>query len=167
MRLDSITPPTPRPLDSVRDAVAAGARAQVVATALLTEGQQLSAELADQGSDAFAAAHGLTPQTYDAVTRLDRLADLPAPMLDSIFAADAGTPVLNVADGRALLALVKDSQAPDMQDAQTQRLVSAIDQQVGSALAQDVFTYFAHALQAEAGITLNQAAIQAVNSGFN
>lgn len=167
MRLDSITPPTPRPLDSVRDAVVAGARTQAVDAALLAEGQRLSPELAAQGSDAFAAAHGLTPQHYDAVTRLDRLADLPPSMLDSIFAADAGTPVLNVADGTALLALVKDTQPPDMQDAQTQRLVSAIDQQVGSALAQDVFTYFARALQAEAGITLNQAAIQAVNSGFN
>ena len=36
----------------------------------------------------------------------------------------------------------------------------------GGALAQDVYTYFANALTAEAGITLNQPAIDAVHTSF-
>ena len=78
----------------------------------------------------------------------------------------ANTPVLAIAEGRALLALVSETQPADPEDAQTTRLIQAIDEQVGSALAQDVFGYFARALQAEAGITFNQAAINAVHASF-
>ena len=87
-------------------------------------------------------------------------------MLETILTSDAGTPVINVADGQALLALVGAAQDADLADAQTERLVDAIDEQVGSALAQDVFEYFARALEAEAGITLNQTAIEAVHASF-
>ncbi|MCB1405829.1 MAG: SurA N-terminal domain-containing protein [Rhodobacteraceae bacterium] len=166
LRLDGITPPTPRPLDSVRDAATAGARQDAVEAALMSLGQTLSAELATEGGQSFAEAHDLTPETFEAVTRLDRLAQVPAPMLESIFAAEPGTPVLHIADGRALLALVGTAEAADTEDAQTQQLINAIDEQVGSALAQDVFEYFARALEGEAGITLNQAAINAVHTSF-
>lgn len=165
-RLDAITPPTPRPLDEVRDAATVGARQQALETALLELGRGLSSDLATLGTQAFAEAHGLTPETFEEITRLDRLPQVPNTMLETVLTAAAGTPVLNVADGRGLLALVGTSEPADLEDEQTQRLVSAIDEQVGSALAQDVFEYFARALEAEAGFTLNQAAINAVHSGF-
>jgi len=167
MRLDGVTPPTPRPLDTVREAATAGARQQMVETALLALGQTLSAQLAAEGSAGFAEARGLAPESFEGVTRLDRLTQLPETMLASILDGDAGAPVLAVAEGRALLALVQPTLPADAEDTQTQRLVSAIDEQIGGALAQDVYTYFARALQAEAGISLNQAAIDAVHLGFN
>ncbi len=45
-------------------------------------------------------------------------------------------------------------------------LVEAIDRELGGALAQDVFGAFARALEREAGISLNQAAIDAVHATF-
>lgn len=166
IRLDSITPPTPRPLDAVRTTATAGARQIAVEAALLDLVQNLSAELASLGSQGFAEAHSLTPETFEAVTRLDRLAQVPATMMESIMASDTGAPVVHISDGQALLALVGAAEAADPEDAQTERLVNAIDEQVGSALAQDVFEYFARALEAEAGITLNQPAIDAVHASF-
>lgn len=166
LRLDSVTPPTPHPLDEVRDAVVAGARAEAVNAALMTLGQSLSVELSSQGNDAFAQAHGVTPETYADVTRLDRLTQIPQTMLESLMGSAAGTPVVQVSDQQLMLGLVGDTQPADPEDAQTQRLIGAIDEQIGGALAQDVYTYFANALTAEAGITLNQPAIDAVHTSF-
>ena len=74
--------------------------------------------------------------------------------------------VINVADGQVLMALVGEDQAPDPADEQTGQLIRAVDEQIGAALAQDVYEYFARALEAEAGISLNQAAINAVHANF-
>jgi peptidyl-prolyl cis-trans isomerase D len=167
MRLDAVTPPTPHPLDTVHEAAAAGARETAVEAALLALGQDLSAELGANGVEAFSETHGIVPETLEGFTRLDRLPDVPPTMLESILASAPGATVLSVAEGRVLMALVTGLTPADAEDAQTQRLVSAIDEQIGSALAQDVFTYFARALEAEAGISFNQPAIDAVNNSFN
>ncbi|WP_417601056.1 SurA N-terminal domain-containing protein [Pararhodobacter oceanensis] len=167
LRLDGITAPAPRPLDEVRAAATAGARAVAVERALLALAQDLSVELAQQGAQDFAEAQELTPETFEAITRLDTLPQVPQAMLEEIFAADSDGPVVHVSDERALLALAGEPQAADLEDEQTQRLVAAIDEQIGSALAQDVYEYFARALESEAGISLNQAAIDAVHVNFN
>lgn len=166
LRLDAIIPPTPYPLDDVRAEVSAAARQVAVESALLALAQEMSAELVSTGVQAFSEAHDLIPETFEAVTRLDRLSQVPTPLMTSILTSEAGTPVAHVGDSQALLALIGTSEPADMEDDQTQRLVAAIDEQVGSALAQDVFQYFARALEAEAGITLNQAAIEAVHASF-
>jgi len=166
IRLDAIVPPTPYPLDDVRTAVSAAARQAAVEAALSTLARDLSVDLATMGTQEFSDAQGLMPETFEAVTRLDRLPQVPQTMLETILTSDAGTPVINIADGRALLAYIGTTQEADLEDEQTQRLVGAVDEQVGSALAQDVFEYFARALEAEAGITLNQAAIEAVHTSF-
>ena len=129
-------------------------------------GQSWSVELAQTDSQTFAETHDLTPESYEGVTRLDRLTQIPATMLETLFAGDEGSPVLSLAEGQALLARIGATEAPDLGDAQTEQLVAAVDEQIGQALAQDVFTYFARALQADAGISLNQAAIDAVHTSF-
>ncbi|WP_323037197.1 peptidylprolyl isomerase [Pararhodobacter sp.] len=166
LRLDAIIPPTPYPLDEVRAEVSAAARQVAVNSALMALAQDWSAELASSGIETFSEAHDLSPDTFEGITRLDRLSQIPAPMLELILTSDAGTPVVHVDQGQAMLALVTGAEPADLEDEQTQRLVNAIDEQVGSALAQDVFEYFARALEAEAGITLNQAAIEAVHTSF-
>lgn len=167
LRLDEIIPPAPIPLDEVREAASAGARDELVNAALLAYGQTLSAELASGGAESFSEAHNLAPERFEAVTRLDRLAQVPFSMLEELMTGEVGAPILHVEGGIALLALVEDSEAPDLEDEQTESLINAIDEQIGQALSQDVFGYFANALRGEAGIELNQAAINAVHANFH
>lgn len=166
LRLDSITPPAPRPLADVLDEATAGARAEAVTSALMAFATELSAQLAAQGTDAFSEARDLAPESFEDVTRLDRLPQVPPSMLDSLFAASAGTPVIQASGDSVLLALVRESQPADAGDAQTVQLTGVINETIGSGLAQDVYDYFARALQSESGITLNQPAIDAVHASF-
>ncbi|MCA2010482.1 SurA N-terminal domain-containing protein [Cereibacter sphaeroides] len=166
LRLDTVTPPTPRPLDEVREAAEAGARQRAVEAALMEQGRDWSVELSQNGVEAFGEAHGIAAESFADITRLDPLPQFPQTVMESVLDAEPGTPVLQVTEGRALLALVGETEAADPEAEQTQQLMTAIEQQVGQALAQDVFTYFARALQAESGFTLNQAAVDAVHANF-
>jgi len=167
LRLDAITPPAPRPLDDVRDEVAAAARAQAVDAALAAQAQALSTDLARVGAAALAEAQEIPFDSFEQITRTDTLPGLPTALLDAVFDSEPGAPVVHVTDEQAYIAVVTDRQPPDPEDAQTLRLVGAIDEQIGGALAQDVFGYFARALEREAGISFNEAAIQAVHANFN
>lgn len=166
LRLDAITPPALRPLESVADAARAGARAEAVAEALAEHAQSLADDLAAQGPEAFAAARELAEERFEGVTRLDRIPALPGPLLEALFDAETGAAVVRVEGVRAFLALVSARAPADTADAQTARLIAAIDEQIGGGLQQDVFSYFARALEREAGISLNQAAIDAVHAAF-
>ncbi len=166
LRLDSITPPAPRPLDEVRDEAAEGARAALVAERLMAEAEALGEGLVTQGVEGFADETGLAPDRFEAITRLDRLPELPGDLLEDLFAAEPGEPVMQPRGAEVLLAVVIEREAAAPQDAQTQQLVAAIDDQIGAALAQDVFAYFSRAVEREAGISLNQAAIEAVHANF-
>lgn len=171
LRLDAITPPTPRPLAEVRTAAEAGAQALLVEAALDARAQALSADLTGEGVEGgietVAEAQEIAFDSFEQITRTDTLPGLPAALLDAVFAAEPGVPVVHVANQLAFIAVVTERLAPDSDDEQAQRLITAIDEQIGGALAQDVFGYFARALEREAGISFNEAAIQAVHANFN
>lgn len=167
LRLDDITPPAPRPLAEVRDEVEAAARARAVDAALAERAQALSADLARDGANTVAETQEMPFDSFELITRTDTVPGLPDMLLDAVFDSEPGVPVTHVAGQRGFVALVTDRQPPDPDDAQTLRLVEAIDEQIGGALAQDVFGYFARALEREAGISFNEAAIQAVHANFN
>lgn len=166
LRLDGITPPAPRPLADVEAEAAEGARQAALTAALEERARALAPQLLAEGAEALSEATGLVPDTYAALTRLDRIPDLPAALLEDIHAAEPGTTLIRAEDGRAFLALVSARGTPDAGDAQTAQLLGAIDREIGGALAQDVFGYFARALESEAGIRLNQPAIDAIHAGF-
>jgi len=166
LRLDGIMPPAPRPLDEVRAEATEGARAAMVADRLMADAGAMGSELGSQGIDAFAEARGLAPQRFEAITRLDRLPELPGDMLEAIFEAEPGAPLMHPRGAEVLMGVVTERMAPDPEDAQTRQLITAIDEQIGGALAQDVFAYFSRALEREGGISLNQTAIEAVHANF-
>ena len=166
LRLDEIVPPSPRPLDEVREQAAAGARAERVNAALLEMGTLLSVDLAADGVEAFGEARLMAAETYENVTRLDRLAGVPVALVSAAMDGTPGSPIVLVENERLFLGLIGEISAADTEDEQTAQLIEAIDSQVGATLAQDVFQYFARALEAEAGIALNQSAIDAVHVNF-
>lgn len=164
--LEEVVPPAPRPLDEVRFLALAGARAEALQAALMARAQALAPDLAAAGPVAFAEATGLAPEVLEGLRRMDGPQGLPLPVIEALLAAPVGVPVIVPAAGQVVLALVTAIEPPDPEDAPTAALTEAIDRELGTTLAQDMFSYFARALEGEAGIRLNQAAIDAVHAGF-
>ncbi|NTT85439.1 peptidylprolyl isomerase [Tabrizicola fusiformis] len=160
MQLDEVVPPTPRPLDAVKDAVTAALRADALAKALSARGLEM--KTAVEGGAAL-GAQGIAERTASA----DRQASVegaPASLITAVFAMQPGELRLIEEAGFTALVRLDDIQPATAEGADAQALREAIAVNAARALSTDLFALYTGALTAEAGITLNQAAIDAVNA---
>lgn len=161
MRLDDVIAPALQPLDAVRDQARALAWVDATAAALKAKAAELQADL-DKGSS-FEDL-GLVPVTETAITRRSALTDLPPGTLEQVFAMQAGTTALVSDTGEVDLLRLDAILPPDPEDPTAGYLRQTLGQQAGQSMAEDVLTEIARAFQKEAGITINQSAINGVNS---
>ena len=160
MRLDATLPPTPQPFADVKDKVAAAWRADALTRAL--GAQAVTVKAAVEGG-ASLAAYGIVERTA-ATDRQGFVADAPAAVMEAVFAMALGDVRVIESPGFTGI-IVLDSIAPATDaGADAVALRDAITVQAGQAIAADAFTLFTNALTAEAGITLDQNAINAVHS---
>lgn len=160
MQLDEVVPPTPRPLDSVKDAVVQAARADALAKALAARGLEM--KTAVEGGAAL-GAQGIAERTASA----DRQASVegaPPSLIEAVFAMAPGE--LRLIDEPGFTALVRldDIQPAKAEGTDALALRDAIAVNAARALSTDLFALYTGALTAEAGIALDQAAIDAVNA---
>ena len=160
LRLDAVLPPAPQPLDEVRDRVAADWRAAETQDRLTALGQEIKAQL---DSGATMEGLGLVLTRYPASTRDAFFADLPPAALEAVFGTEPGGHAVVAEDGVHVLRT--DAVEPvEPGDAEAEALTASVSAQLERSLADDLFAAYATALQAEAGITLNGAAIEAVHA---
>lgn len=163
LRLDQIVPPQPIPFADARDAVLAAYSAEALAKALADHAVTIkSAVEAGAALDSFGKV-----ETTAKIDRQGAVADAPADVLTAVFDMAAGDLRVIEVDGfTAVLRL--DSIAPaDTEGDTATALKQAISSNTQAAIAQDAFTLFSNALRSQAGITLDQAAINAVHAQFN
>lgn len=160
LRLDATVPPTPVPLDKIKDKVAAAARADALAKALTAHATaaeaavKAGADLASQGATTTivattrgAAPEGTTPDVATAAFAMTagevRLIDTPGftglIRLDAITQADPAQPAAKTA---------RDQTATQMQQ----------------SLAQDTYDLFTTAMTAQGGLTIDQSVINSVQA---
>lgn len=160
MQLDEMVPPTPRPLAAVRDAVVKALRADALAKALSARGVEMKAAVE---AGAALGAQGIAERTA-AANREAKIEGAPASLIEAVFAMQPGE--LRLIDEAGFTALVRlDDIQPastDGQDAQTLR--ETITANAARAISADLFLLYTNALTAEAGIQLDQPAIDAVNA---
>jgi len=163
LRLDETVPPAPIPFEKVRDRVAEAWRAARVADAL--SARAVDIKTAVEGG-ATLQSQG-TPTAVAALTRQGTVEGAPPEVVQAAFQMKPGDlRVIETAGYTALLQL--DAilpAAPANPDAEAIREAIRVDTEQG--LAQDAFSLFTGTLSTEAGITLDQAAINAVNAQFN
>lgn len=163
LRLDEVVPPTPVPLDQVRDQVSTAWTARALTAALseravaIKTAVEAGATLESQG----------TVRQSTGIDRQGSVEGAPADVIAAVFdMAPGGLRVIETDGYTALLRLDAVTPAPvEGEDATAMR--EAIRVQTEQGLAQDAFTLFTNALANEAGITLDQAAISAVNTQIN
>ena len=191
LRLDKIEPPALIPFAEVRDRVEEDWKQNETHRQLLTlaEERRVDADAAAQpasppaqlaATDPVAQAAGAVIETPDAtdaapafdpgkaetgLTRGGFINGVPQEVVAQSFeiAAPGETEVVD-AENRVFLVTL-DAVHPAAQDGdEAQQVREGIDARLADSLRQDVFEYFARALQTQGGVTLNQTAIDAVNS---
>jgi peptidyl-prolyl cis-trans isomerase D len=160
LRLDDIIPPTLKPYDSVAEDVARGWRADALAKALSARAVEVKAAVEGGASP---GAFGIAEVTLS-MARDGFVEGAPDTLLPAVFEMAQGE--LRVIEGPDFVGLVQlDSIQPAATDTPDALAMKAeIATQLQQALAQDAFQMFSTALIAEAGITIDDAALAAVNA---
>ena len=160
MQLDEVVPPAPRPLDSVKGAVTEAVRADALAKALTARGLEM--KTAVEGGAAL-GAQGIAERTASA-DRQATVEGAPPGLIEAVFAMTPGELRLIEEPGFTALVRLDDIQPATSEGEDAKALRESIAVNAARALSTDLFALYSGALTAEAGITLNQAAIDAVNA---
>lgn len=162
LRLDEIVPAAPIPFDEARDQVDAAWRADAVATALAARGVEIKAAI--EGGAAI-GSFGIVEVTPE-IARDGFVASTPETLLQSVFAMAEGDVQVIEADGFIAVVLLDRIQPAATEGDDATALRMALAAQIEQAIATDAFSAFTNALSAEAGITLDQATINAVHASL-
>lgn len=162
LRLDEIVPAAPIPFDEAKAAVAEDWRKDAVSKALAARAAEIKAAVEGGAAIRSFGIVDVTPET----ARNGFVADAPETLLAEVFKLPEGGVQVIAADGftavvqldRILPAATEGKDAVAMRDALTA--------QAAQAIAGDAFAAFTGALTAEAGITLDQGAINAINTSL-
>jgi peptidyl-prolyl cis-trans isomerase D len=163
LRFDATVPPTPVPLDKVRDKVAAAWAADALATALKARAE---AALQAVTGGASIGSQGIV-DVVASVTRDATPETMPADVVKAAFAMQKGERrIIDLPGYVALLQL--DSITPaetsgDAAKAARDRLAAQAQQ----SIAQDAYGLFTSAMTAQGGLTLDQTVINAVQAQMN
>ena len=160
MQLVEILPPSPVPLDKITDKVTEATRAEALARALAAK--------AAAAKTAVEAGATLESQgTVTAVAPTDRQATLdvgPAVVLETAFQMQPGE--IRVIEAGSFVALLRlDSIiAAEVTSEEGQEMQDAIRQNLDRSIAEDMAALFTATVGQQAGIALDQAVIDAVNT---
>ena len=164
LRLEEVVPPAPAPFEEV------AGRAT-----LLWEESETRARLTEQAEEiatglragrSFAGAGIEDATEVEAVTRDGFVDGLPRGALETVFEMARGD-VRIVADGASVAILRLDAvAAPDPQADDIADLRAQIARQGAAGLADDLLEAYVRDVQSRAGVTLDQAAINAVHANF-
>jgi peptidyl-prolyl cis-trans isomerase D len=162
LRLDEIVPSAPIPFDEAREDVAATWRADALTKALSDRAIEIKAAIEGGATIGSFGIVDVTPET----ARDGFIAGTPDTLLPDVFKMAAGdVKVIEAGDFVAVVRLDRilpaASEGPD-----AEALKAALMAQAEQAIASDAFNAFTTALTAEAGISIDQAAINAVHSSL-
>lgn len=162
LRLDEVVPAAPIPFDEARAAVDAAWRAEALTQALSERAVEIKSDMEGGAAIGSFGIVDVTPET----ARDGFVADTPGSLLPAVFEmAEGDIRVIEDGDFVAVVRLDRiqpaETEGPD-----AEALKAAIDAQAVQAISTDAFTAYTNALTSEAGISLDQAAINAVHAGL-
>ncbi|WP_417244138.1 SurA N-terminal domain-containing protein [Celeribacter sp.] len=162
LRLNAITPAAVRPLDEVRDQVVADWTVAETAKQLKARADMIQTEVA---AGTAIGALELPVEVFTDITRRDFIATMPQGFIDAVFApglAQGATTVVTGTD-RVVIAKIDTVQPPET-NTEMDEIAASYAEQAAQGAAQDVITAFANAMRLRDGVTVNQAAINAVHT---
>lgn len=162
-RVNGTLEPTPRPLDEVRDEVVLAWQSAEMQALLRAEAETVKAAL-EAGNMATLDAY--TIETAQNVGRGQMLPNTPAVLNAHIFEMENGA--IDLVEGEEKVAIVRlDAVSdPDMEAEEVVQMRGFLEQQAASQTAEALFQAYLTALRDDAGVQLNQTAMNAVKAQF-
>ncbi len=166
LRLDETIPSAIQPLDDVREAATAGAAVDKARAAITAR-----AEAAADALEAGTARTDLGPevQTADGLTRQQPSFDLPLPLLSRLYDMETPGTVEIVPDPENATVYLLQLGAvtpPDLSAPDAEAILGQLAAETGAQVQNDLLTALARAIAEEAGISLDQAAVDAVHAAL-
>lgn len=162
LRLDEIVPAAPIPFDEAKEQVAEDWRKDATTAALAARAAEIKTQVEGGAAIGSFGIVDVTPET----ARSGFVADAPETLVADVFKMAEGE--VKVVEAPGFVAVVKLDRilpaAAEGEDAEATR--EALAAQARQAIAQDAFAAFTNALTAEAGIQIDQAAINAVHTSL-
>ena len=163
LRLDELVPERPEPFADARARVDAAWRAAELARRLRSEAERLAAQI-DAGAGMSSFGHPVAVQTN--ITRSDFIAGAPPELLTAVFALDPGQNIVIEAPGITLIAQLTEVLPALADNPDFVQIRARINDDTAQSIALDALAAFTRALEVQAGISLNQAALNAVHARF-
>ncbi|SOC12974.1 peptidyl-prolyl cis-trans isomerase D [Rhodobacter sp. JA431] len=161
LRLDGITPATPIPFDQVRDQVS---EAWAAAELMRLKKEQADQVVAALEAGTSLADQGLEVRSEDALIRGAFVEGAPQGLAETAFATEPGKGAV-VSDAQTVFVVTPMAvHAADMNSPEMQQLSQTFSSRLGQMIGNDLVDFYAAAAQSEAGITLDSAAINAVQA---
>lgn len=162
LRLDETRPPALQPLDEVRDRVVEGWRTQELGFRLAARANAI----ADAGIDTPAPGGLPVFQTDSGLFRNGFVEGTPAAFLPTAFEMEPGETRVIEAPGQAFVVRLDAVRPPSEDDEDASAIRTAIEQQTAQSISNDIMITFMDAARNEAGVDINQAAINAIHAQF-
>ena len=164
LRLDELVEAHPQPFEEARDRVVALWEAAELQKILRAEAEALREKIA-AGAPIGTLGYPVTVET--GLTRDAFIEGTPPDFVASVFALEkVGESAISEDAGAVLLAQLTEIRPADRESPEAQQVAAAVRDATVQSLSQDALTMFIRAVQNRAGISINQAAINAVHAQF-
>lgn len=163
LRLNEITEPHPEPYDDAVVKVIEAWELAEINSRLTTQAEELLKKLND---GARIGTLGLPSTVETNITRGAFIEGTTPEFLIETFKIELGDSLIIPNTNSVLIAQMDEILAPDETDSDTQAARRTLTSQSNQAMSQDILEQFAAAVETQAGITLNQTAINAIHAQF-
>ncbi len=161
LRVEAVQEPALQPIEDVMDGVRAGWLAEATQDAVVAYAEDLSGQIT---ADTDFATLGLTASVDGDVNRQTFLDYTPQGFMEQVFATAPGSSFVMPYNGGAVLARVDAIKPPATDDADVDALRTRTQETIANGIAQDVMQITMGQIAAQTEISVNQAAVNAVNA---
>jgi len=163
LQVTETVPPTPVPFDKARDKITAAYHADALAKALTA---LADSDLAAAKSGTRLEALGITDNVASSL-RSTKLPAVPAEVVTAAFTLAPGDVIKVDAKGSVALVRLDKITPADMASAESKAVMDKLATQAAQSIAQDAYDLFSTAMTTQGGLTIDQAAITAVQARMN
>lgn len=163
VRLEETLAAELQPLSDVRDQVIERWTAAALKNALAIRASEMVQQIVS-GEDL--AALGLEAQVEADILRSDFIPGTGSEFLSTVFGMTAKDVTVIASDDSVVIVRLDAVLAPDLTNEDVAGFRTTLTGQADASMAQDIYATFSDALQASAGLTLDQTAINAVYANF-